>query len=80
MRRQRFAQLCFRFILLSLLRSYGEALTLSDFFGYPFGEGQDSTFPRQDDTSIFISISVRFPYFHNFYTGISVSCAWLLRS
>ena len=59
--------------------NYGEALLLSDFFGYPFGEDQDNTFPNFDDTSLFIGTSVQFPYFHNFYTGISVSY-WLLRS
>ena len=73
MRRQIVVQLCFRFVVLSLLRSCAEALVVSDFFGYPFGEDEENTFPRVDDTSLFINTSIQFPYFQSFYTGISVS-------
>ena len=73
MRRQIVVHLCFRFGVLSLLRSCGETLVVSDFFGYPFGEDEENTFPRDDDTSLFINTSIQFPYFQSFYTGISVS-------
>ena len=71
MRRQIFVQLCFRFVVLSLLRSCAETLVVSDFFGYPFGEDEDNTFPNADDISLFINTSIQFPYFHSFYTGMS---------
>ena len=79
MRHQKLVQFCLPFLLLSVLEGYGAALTLSEFLGYPFtGESQDDTFPPIDDTTLFFNASVQFPYFHNFYPGVSVSCAWLL--
>ena len=75
--RLRLVQLCLCSVLLSLLGAYGEALDVSEFFGYPFGGNRDSTFPVDDDTSLYITASVPFPYFHDFYPGMSVSCARL---
>ena len=73
MRRQIVVQLCFHFVVFSLLRSCGQTLVVSDFYGYPFGEDEENTFPNADDISLFINTSIQFPYFQSFYTGISVS-------
>ena len=72
--RLRLVQFCFCSVLLSSLENCGDALSLSEFFGYPFGGNRDTAFPSVDDTSLYINASVQFPYFHNFYSGISVSC------